>query len=248
MILTAPQIYALANNSSQREATTGLDCCHWCGSPCEKKWPHDDPGLTPFYLTPVNEDSAITAHRIRTTAKFPGNKFICLGCRIYRFKRTTINFMNGEFKDGKEACGHSWWADLSEAKALTKECNEQIYPKLLEPPHQFVLSLTDQYGGYNYIHLAIANNHTEIKADTVIHYTLNNKPMEYTVYELEQALKHGTEYKSPGVRVLVDFFGPYDKLKENQEQAEVKRNRGRPGKTEKIDARPLHRTVTGRSG
>lgn len=230
--ITAPSLFALA----QSTLNDGADRCHWCGSPCPRQWPHDDRSTDPF--TPR-----------RSTAKLPGNTYICRGCWLWRRKRVTVTFLSGKQLDRREACDHSWWIVEEGAWGVSKEDNEEVYLRLLCPPVRFTLCLLNQYGGQNLLHLAHVNDNYQVKADTPLYYTLNNTKMEYTVYELEEALKHGTDGKHPGVRALIDFFGHFQiSSGANQETIEVKRNRGRPPKRETPDDKPIRRLITDRSG
>ena len=236
---------------SQSAKTEGPELCHWCGSSCNKMWVHDDLGMKIYRPGPAINDVVGIPDLKRTTAKRPGDQFICIGCWLYRRKRITITFLSGRQVDRKEACNYSWWITEEGAWGLEQADAEEIYLRLLNPPHRFVLSLLDHYGDQNLLHLACGNDHIEIKADTPLTYTLNNKAMKYTVYELEEAMKHGTDGKSPGVRALLEFFGPsYRSLVTADEVvAEEKRNRGRPSiKKQPPDDKPIRRVVTNRSG
>lgn len=243
---TAPQLFAISQGNNH---IAGDDRCHWCGSPCPRKWPHDDAGTNLHYVAPINTDPSSNLYRKRTTAKCPGNSYICIGCSIYRRKRVTVNFMGGGLKDRQEPRHHSWWVDTTGGWAVNKQCAEDMCLRLMMPPHQFVLSLLTDDCKENLIHLAVANDLVEIKADTPLTYTLNNKPLEYTIYEFEEAMKHGTEGKSPGVRALFDFFGIYTIATNRVEEIqEVKRKRGRPPKVQPPSNESVNRLVTGRSG
>jgi hypothetical protein len=80
----------------------------------------------------------------------------------------------------------------------------------------------------NHIHLAKANDLFEVKADTELQFTVNNIPMSYTIYELEEALLHGPNGKSPGVQALLRIFGqPKDEDAENDDPLAVPRKKPR---------------------
>lgn len=252
MGLSASQIYAVSQSNTVRGEE---ESCHWCGSPCPRKWPHDDPEKLWLNWIPASRDPKNPLYRKPSTAKRPSNAYVCPGCYLYRRQRLTVNFLGGGQKDGQAPKHHSWWVDLTGAWALGKDSAEDACLRLMSPPHQFVLMLRTGECDENHIHLAEANDHDEIKADTPLVYTVNNQRMDYTVYELEEAMKHGVEGKSPGVRALFDFFNIYtlatNRPDDEELQAAVRKaesKRGRPRKLPPLENDVLGRMVTQRSG
>jgi hypothetical protein len=104
----------------------------------------------------------------------------------------------------------------SEARAIRWEHTAELYKILLKPPHQFVLALLTEaherldVGARkikNRIHMADCNDLVEVKAGTELKFTLDNIPHIYTVNELEEALRRGTDGKTPGTQALVRLLG-----------------------------------------
>lgn len=232
-ILSASDIYALANNCRNG----GREECYWCGSKCGQLWRHDESPLE-------------IGVRSLGYAKRPGNGWICAGCWNFRRRRVTVNFIDGTYVDGRTAQNFSWWFTPNSALAVPPSNNNMLFDKLLNPPNQFVLSLiiTDPVisgyigvptGTVNRLQFMAANNYEEIKAETVLDFTVNNVPHKYSVYELEEAIKrdepNGWE---PGVRALISFLGKPSKKEE-------KNPSGRPIKEETHEGR-IRRTVTGK--
>jgi hypothetical protein len=73
--------------------------------------------------------------------------------------------------------------------------------------------------------------------DTPLDFTVNNIPHIFTVYDLQEAVKHGSTGKEPGARVLIKMLGPWKKPKE--EKARV----GAPVQSERLNQRPDLRSV-----
>lgn len=193
------------------ETCEGPEECHWCTSPCDRKNPHDDPYPIPFVKT-------------LSSAKRPGNSYVCKGCMIYRRPKVTINYLNGGFKDGRCLLHQSWWMDESGIYVLGKDDYQALYQKLLNPPHQFVLSLIEeQFKVKNNIEDSVVNFNQPVAANTKLWYTLNNVRFSFEVYELGEAVKYGVEGKMAGVRELVRYLGP-------MEYETEERKRGRPPK------------------
>ncbi len=182
--------------SQHGQKCSGPEHCHWCGAPCERKWPHDEPAPVPFQRT-----SPEVLRRV-------SRPYVCYGCHIYARQRVTVPFLSGGFKDpGKIARGFSewsWWLtelgcwgvrleDVADRKSLLK--------LLLKPPLRFALSLLDG-DKTNYLYKATSNDHKEVKADTRLLFTLDGTPHSYSVYELERSTKDGPAGKDPGVGLL----------------------------------------------
>jgi len=183
--------------TTQGMKNEGIFECYWCGAKCQQGFPHQEPdpylGVKRTYL-----------------AKRPANKYQCLGCFTFRRTRVTIPFLSGGFKDGRSPLDYSWWISESEVRAVTDKCHKHLYEKLLQPPLKFVLSLLNDPKSKNHLQLAIVNELSEIKADTPLCFNLNNTTMKYTIYELEEALRHGSVGKEPGVQALTKLLGPHN--------------------------------------
>jgi hypothetical protein len=205
MLNTASELYAL----SQGGKCTGKEECYWCTAPCERKWVHDDAPPVPFT-------------KKKTTAKRPGNLYICTGCWMYRMERITIRFLDNTFKDRQKPQSHSWWITKEDARSIGKYDYDTLYSYLLNPPLIFSLSLISDINIPNLLQLQLLNNLDKIQAETELQFTLNNIPHTYTVYELEEGLKHGSEGKMPGVQALIRHLGPHQLI------LDVKKGKGRP--------------------
>lgn len=210
LTISAPALYAL----SQGERCEGPTECHWCGAPTEKLITHDEPPPTPFL-------------RRTTTAKKPGNQFICRGCFLWKRARLTVPFTDGTLKDSQTPSQWSWFITNSEAIS-PKIGRMEIYHRLLKPPARFALLLVDDPKTNNLIHLAEVNDYTDkdLLNDSPLRFTLNNIRLEYTIYDLEHALKNGPTGTSPGVAALIRLFGRPEK--DESEEEKVKRGSGRP--------------------
>lgn len=189
MALLASEIYA----NSQSAQCTGDDECHWCSAPCRRGlFFHDDLAPVPFV-------------RSSAGARRPANSYCCVACWLYRRRRVCVQSVTGSAMiDGQCPMKHSWFVTRGEARVVRKEDHERLLMMLLDPPRQFYLALLS--GGNaadNHLHLAVANDLPSIRADTPIAFTLDNRPLHYTVYELEEALKFDTCGKDPGVQALL---------------------------------------------
>ncbi len=188
----------------------GSEKCHWCGAACGQFNLHDDVPFLPFVKS-------------TQSPRYPFEKWICNGCYSWRRKSLTVNFLDGSFKDRQCPMTHSWLLTDIETIGLEKGMGKGMYPILLAPPLRFSLSLVTNGKTLNFIHLCMANDLPEIKANTELAFTLDNIPLAYTVYELEGGLRYGSEGKMPGVRALIDFFGKGDL----EPIPEVKKDKGR---------------------
>jgi hypothetical protein len=202
----ASELYAV----SQGKICSGPEECYWCSGPCGRANVHDD-------LTPVFH----TSNRNRTLAKRPGNAYVCEGCWMWRRKRVTAFFLSEGFKDGQCPMDHSWWVTDEAAWAVrVPQDARSLYTELLEPPLVFCLALIDGPGARNHVQQAVANELTEIKADTPLAFTLNGIPHEYTVYELDRALRaNDPAGKRPGVGALMRILGPCQLPTEEEKKA-----------------------------
>ena len=230
--MLASELYA----KSQLCKNSGPEMCHWCGSPCSRNYRHNEPPPSPF--TKKN-------HLVRC----PANLHICVGCFLWRRQRITINHTDGSYRDGQCPMNHSWWIAENEALAVCNSIvnphNKEVYDRLLRPPLQFSLSLVNPKT-INHLQCQVVNDMVEIKADTKLSFTLDNQPLSYTVYELEQALRHGLDGKEPGVQALIRFLGPHTLTTVDvQKVAEVKPV-GRPAAL--VDAKVTKKVIVKSGG
>lgn len=215
---SAPEFYALG----QGVLCEGDQECHYCAAPCSREYLHDDPPPTPFVRT-------------ITSARRPANPYLCRGCWMFRRKRITIEFLAGGYKDGQCPQNHSWWLTGDGAWALRPADYPTLYDRLFKPPLDFCLAFVSE-GKTNAIQWAGVNCHKSVQADTPLSFTIDNTVYPFTVYELQEALKLGSEGKEPGVRALVSLLGPHEM------EVEKKRGPGRPPARD--DARVTRRVLT----
>ncbi|RJQ26418.1 hypothetical protein C4577_03640 [Candidatus Parcubacteria bacterium] len=182
---------------SQGSVNNGIQNCHWCSAACDMTWRHDDPPPIPFLKN-------------KNLARCPANSFMCVGCWLWRRSRVTVFFLDNSYKDSQTAANHSWWITDSDAKVITPDCQKLLQATLLKPPNRFVLSLKTDPVIPNHLHLAIANDVSIIEANTPLMFSFNNIVSEYTVYDLETALKDKDAVRTPGVRLLLSYFTPWE--------------------------------------
>ena len=144
----------------------GDEKCHWCGAPCKRLWMHDDPAPVAFVKTV-------------THAKFYQSMYICQGCWLYRRKRVTISFLEGDIKDGQAACNYSWFISKTQRSAIRNPC-PLLYKTLVKPPLTFSLSFIEGSNIENLLQYSVVNDFSEIKETTPLVFTVNNKPHQYT--------------------------------------------------------------------
>lgn len=208
MSTLASQLFAKVHS---RECK-GTRECHWCGGSCTDKWVHDDVAPIPF-------------ERSKTTAKRPGNSYICEGCMLYHKNSVTVRYLIGGLKDRQCFSNWSWFMTLDGIWVIKPLDHQELYNKLLAPPPVFCLTLTD--GTIKpLIQLCLVNEVKEMKADTLLKFTFNNIPHTYTIYELEQAIKTGSDGKMPGASALIRYLGKCERLA--PPVIEEKKERGRP--------------------
>ena len=189
---TAPQLYARALGNP----CSGELKCHWCGSPCDRKWLHDGP-------------QRLSALRVSAgNARTPSSPYVCRGCWFFRLRRVTVSWASGGFQDGKKPCEQGWLLTEWEAMAVRrKEDREKMWEVLRRPPLRFALALRDKEPVQ--LHAVPVNDHAEVKKDTMLQFTHENRVLRYSVYELEEAIRNKEpEGKEPGVRALIEYFGP----------------------------------------
>lgn len=214
MSIRAGELFA----ASQEMVCKGTFECHWCASPCTNRWGHDDE-VIPF-------------QRCSTFAKRPGNQFICQGCWLFRRPSISVRSLGDTLTDRQCLMNHSWILTKENIRVLSHKDNskEILYQRLLKPPLLFALSLKHPLTDCkSYLHCVHINDLSIINSDTPLVFTVDNKPHTYTVYELEEGLRHGTEGKMPGVRLLVELLGEF-KL---PDEIKFEKKEGMPGRPKK---------------
>lgn len=161
--------------------------------------------------------------RNTSKARCPSNGYICLGCQVYRRPRVTLHYLKEGFKDGQCLRKHSWWLTPEGVRILREADYPTLYQLLLNPPHVFCLVLHSPTRTPVELHLAVLNEHSVLKAETDLIFTLDNVQLSYNSYELEHAIRHGVDGKSPGVQQLLSFLGKPPTLPEKE-----KNGKGRP--------------------
>ncbi len=191
----------------------GNEQCHWCGGGCPRTWLHDGPNLRMPFVRNTEQ------------ARVPNACWCCVGCWSWRRRRVTVSFLGGGYKDNRTNKDYQWWITPEGALAVRKEDYKKLWEHLLNPPLVFSLMLWETGEPNTHLHLAVANKKELIRAETKLKFTVDNKEYEYSVYELEEALRHGDSGKDPGVRALIRILGKTE-LPELE-----KRGRGRPTNT-----------------
>lgn len=213
----ASEFYA----GSEGAACCGGQQCHYCTAPCTRLWRHREPPPVPFA-------------RSTTTAKKPESPWMCQACWLWQRKRVTVHWLSGGFKDCLCAMDHSWLIREGCARAVRSECREELYKILLAPPLKFSLSLLEgDKPPPNLLQLHLLNDNAEVKADTELHYTINNIPHAYTVYELEETLLHGEDGRMPGARALLRVLGPMPGMVREEDKEKLRK--GRPTVEERMN-------------
>ena len=207
--MRATELWAL----SCGKVCEGEQSCHWCGAPCDPGTTHDDLPPVPFVCS-------------KSLAFRPASPWICMGCDLFRRKRTTIRFLDGNaWRDGQCPMDWGWvmYGISSEPSVLAvrREDSVSLYKILMAPPHMFCLALLDplenkpksrQVGVKNLPHLWRVNESAGRKTGESLQFTVNNVPFDYAPYDLEVALSTKDAPMSPGVRALVRLFGTYPPL------------------------------------
>jgi hypothetical protein len=197
---------------SQGHSCEGTELCHWCGGPCCRELMHDEP------------PPLIGVKRV-VPARFAQSPYYCPGCWLWSRKRVTVWYLgSSQFKDLQHAQKHSWYYTEKGAWAVRHNIDHtSLFKILLDPPRTFCLALVTP-DVPNYLQCHRPNDVSELRADTPLSFTVDNTPLEYTVYELGEALRHGVEGKTPGVRTLIGMLGKW----EMEPIPEVKARSGRP--------------------
>lgn len=155
---------------------------------------------------------------------------MCLGCRLFRRKRTTVQHLDGSWTDRLGMGDFSLWLTEAGCWGVKVDQGEHLWPLLLSPPLRFCLALLDGTGMVNHPQLLAVNDLVSgIKSTEPLLFTVNGVRMAWTVYELEQALAAGnTDGTEPGIQTLVRLLGwpPAEK-----------RGRGRPRKEDSNEQR-----------
>ena len=122
-----------------------------------------------------------------------------------------------------------WIITKEGAWAIRPEDADLIYERLIKPPLLFCLALvapvsdSEVKRNSEYLHLhprqalavkdhlhlelLVCNQHTEVKGDTQLKYTINDRAYEFTTYELQHALTNGANGVAGGIRVLIETLG-----------------------------------------
>lgn len=229
--MTTPELYA----SIEGRICQGTQRCHWCGAGCSQTYLHNEP-------PPV-----IGAPKLNV-AKIPSSPYICHGCWLFRRGSITITFPDESRKDRCKPLEYGWFLTPGQALGIKPHDTldeEGLYPSkklyeiLLNPPPKFSLSIIDK-GTTLYPQLTPVNDFKEIAKDTTLLFSLNNIQHNYTVYELEEALRepHIVQWiegkpnwsdpknsPSAGVRALLKRLGEW-RVEAKPERLEG--HRGRP--------------------
>ncbi len=220
--MTASEIFARIHNLKQE----GSFECYWCGAKCTDEHIHDGHKATIGNRRPI------------TTALRPGSPYMCNSCWWFRSTGKWVVDLNGKVIDYQAYRDHSWFLTLSKGEVIQLPDNKpELLKILLKPPHEFILSFNTEEVKPE-LHLMEVNEFDEIKANDELKFTVDNKPLTYTVYELEESLKHGPEGKAPGVRWLWEALKLRVKKRKGGEKV-----RGRPEGTTSTNE-PIRKVVT----
>lgn len=188
--MTASELYAI----SEGKKCEGKRECHWCGAACEEKWLHDEPPLI------------IGVRRAFTVAR-PNNPWICAGCWLWRRPRITVRFLDDTFRDCQSPSKHNWLITSTASKTFDHSHHSVLYHFLTTAPPRFTLALRTSGSGTDVaLHTAIVNETKDLTVNTPLFFTLDNIKHQFTLYELDEALRREATGKEPGVRVLAKMF------------------------------------------
>jgi hypothetical protein len=230
-MLSARDVYATASGFS----LSGPDRCHYCGGACERTTTHNEP--VPVLLG--RTDTYGVTRKKAEWAAYPGLPYVCLACQAWRRPRITVPYFGGGIKDGQTARKHAWYCTPGGAWGVGPSSGPKLMERLLSPAARFFLALLEgDEPPDNLLQCFAVNDNDEIKAETPLHFTVNNVPHTYTVYQLEQAgLRRTTQGLDPGAAALVRILGPVPEhliagLRRTEEEREAAENgpkeRGRP--------------------
>ena len=195
--LTSPELYATANGAK----CEGPDQCHWCGAPCGRLLKHDDVPLGPHFP------------KSKQAPKYPGNSYLCLGCWLFRRRKITVHHLSRDAKgrydwrDGQAPMNQGWWITDAGAWALRQTDATLLIALLKRPPRRFSLSFLTTVGTLNLLHQVPCNDVAELRADTPLHFAVDNVPHAYTTHELSQAPRLGSAGLMGGTRFLCGIMG-----------------------------------------
>lgn len=228
--MTAADLFAISQGSIN---SGDIFKCHWCSSKCGTDWLHDDVAPVPFV-------------RSKSSAKCPDQPYICWGCWLWNRGSVTIYYLGGKlseelpaFKDRQCARNNSWWIDENSAWALRSQDLQFLWMRLLKPPKRFILAFRDEIKKPDkkgklieqplLLQLLTANDPGGVLGDTPLFFTHGCTTYQYTVYELEEAIKYGPEPYGPGVNALFRILGdvPND-IKQKYPRPSDKKDNGRP--------------------
>jgi hypothetical protein len=124
---------------------------------------------------------------------------------LLRRPRVTVDFLDGSFIDCRSHQNYSLLVTADKTYAVREEDLPELRRRLLVPPLRFALSLVTP-GHKNELHLALVNDFCEVRADTELCFLADGRVLSYSVYELTEAEKTGSDGRWPGVRLLCDLF------------------------------------------
>ncbi len=221
--MTASELFAIAHSTK----VSGEDNCYYCAAPCKRLLLHDQPPPG------IGQKRAEPAMR-------PGSGYLCIGCWLYRRPRVTVHFLRPEgeycFKDGQCLKNHSWWLDESGVWGIDEQSHPVLWEKLLKPPLRFALALREGAAApANLLQVSVANDLLDVRADTKMHFTVNNVAHTYTIYDIEEGMKQGTNGRESGVAVLFRMLG----MPPRKEVVTVPKGKGRPRNEDRVDPKRL---------
>lgn len=174
------------------------DRCHYCAAPCDRSHIHED-------YQPPFQKVAIRA--------VPNSPWECEGCWLFhrtRVMATSVSWKKGEDRHFYHLVKQNWWI-TEEAKIIVLDDPRDraaMRDLLMKPPKLFMMMLLREKTECE-LHLGIVNHHQEVQLDTKLGFTLDGVPHYYTVYELESAVRNGSEGTKGGTRLLAEMFAPW---------------------------------------
>lgn len=216
---------------------TGPAECYYCGGPCPADLAHREPPPMIGRRGPLSKP-----------ARRPGSPYMCHGCQRWQVAKMTVPYMGGGLRERQPPGEAWWWISPTGSWGLSRESSEALYTRLMQPPCEFALILSD--GGTSHIQCASSNFNPVVTAATPLWLTLNNQPLQFSVYELYQAARGEVAGLEPGVRALVRLFGavPASLVPSEETAAGEPKGRGRPSHKEKDPRVGVDRRVLRYSG
>src|SRR3990167_4621660 len=188
--MNASELYA----ASEGKRCEGKRECHWCGSACDEKWLHDEPPLL------------IGVRRSFLVAR-PGSPWICAGCWLWRRQRITVRFLDDTIRDNQSPPKHSWFISSRNSLAFTPNHHSILFNLITTPPAHFVLIIRTPGSAIDVtLQTAIVNETNNLTINTPLWFTLDNIRHQFSLYELDDAIRRDSTGKEPGVRVLATMF------------------------------------------